>query len=248
MRTARIKISPAEGEAIYYCTTRTVNDERLLDDPAKETLRKQLWQTADYCGLQILNYAILPDHFHVLVRVPSAAKIPDDELLRRHHGMYPKPVLRRAARLRAIEVRLKDGDPKAAAWRKRQLACMGDISQFMKMLKQRYVHWFNRSHQRRGTLWPERFKSLIIEPKVRVLKAVSVSIDLNCVRADLATNPKDYRFCGYAEAVAGGESARAGFARIVGKGKDKQWSAVHAIYSESLFGKARARPKGTEPA
>jgi hypothetical protein len=51
MRIVRIKISPVEGEAIYYCMTRMVNGERLLDDPAKEILRKQLWRTADYCGL-----------------------------------------------------------------------------------------------------------------------------------------------------------------------------------------------------
>ncbi|MDR2673740.1 MAG: transposase, partial [Opitutaceae bacterium] len=107
MRTARIKVSPAESEAVYHCMTRTVNGERLLDDSAKEILRKQLWQTADYCGVQILTYAVLSNHFHVLVRVPPASQISDDELLRRYRVMYPKPTLYQAARLDVIEAQLK---------------------------------------------------------------------------------------------------------------------------------------------
>ncbi len=40
MRQARIKVDAEEGEAVYHCMTRTVNGERLLDDVAKEVLRK----------------------------------------------------------------------------------------------------------------------------------------------------------------------------------------------------------------
>jgi hypothetical protein len=54
----------------------------------------------------------------------------------------------------------------------------------------------------------------------------------------LATDPKDYRFCGYAEAVAGNKPARAGLAHIIGEGK--HWPAVQAAYRETLFGKGSA--------
>lgn len=37
-------------------------------------------------------------------------------------------------------------------------------------------------------------------------------MDFNAVRAGLLKDPKDYRWCGYAEAVAGRESARSGLA------------------------------------
>jgi len=40
-------------------------------------------------------------------------------------------------------------------------------------------------------------------------------IDLNPVRAGLAKDPKDYRWCGYAEAVAGSKRARRGLCRVV---------------------------------
>jgi hypothetical protein len=40
-----------------------------------------------------------------------------------------------------------------------------------------------------------------MEPRGKALETMATDIDLNCVRAGLATDPKDYRFCGYAEAV-----------------------------------------------
>ncbi|MDA1068870.1 MAG: hypothetical protein O3C43_20485 [Verrucomicrobia bacterium] len=40
-------------------------------------------------------------------------------------------------------------------------------------------------------------------------------IDLNPVRASLVEDPKDYRYCGYAEAVAGRSEARAGLRRVL---------------------------------
>ena len=39
-------------------------------------------------------------------------------------------------------------------------------------------------------------------------------IDLNPVRASMVEDPKDYRFCGYGEAVAGDKRAKFGLAFI----------------------------------
>jgi hypothetical protein len=72
----------------------------------------------------------------------------------------------------------------------------------MKALKQRFSVWYNRSHQRTGTLWNERFKSFLVEGRGNPLQTMAAYIDLNPVRTGLVQDPKDYRFCGYAEAVA----------------------------------------------
>ena len=71
--------------------TRTVNGERLFDDRAKEVLRKVLWQVADFCGVEVLTYCIMSNHFHVLVRVPVLDELSDAELMRRYKVLYPKP-------------------------------------------------------------------------------------------------------------------------------------------------------------
>jgi putative transposase len=233
MRQARIKVAAEEAPAVYHCVTRTVNGEHLLDDQAREVLRKQIWQVAEYCGVQILTYAILSNHFHVLVRVPQREEIANAELLRRYELLYPRPGRYQVARLEVIRAELRHDGPEAIAWRKRQLALMGDVSQFMKLLKQRFSIWFNKSHRRFGTLWAERFKSVLVEAQDRILQTMAAYIDLNAVRAGLTVDPKDYRFCGYAEAVAGKPVAQFGIRSIV---SGHNWAEAHAHYREMIFG------------
>ncbi|HRP04716.1 MAG TPA: transposase [Opitutaceae bacterium] len=233
MRQPRIKISGEEEEAVYHCMTRTVNGERIIDDVGREVLRKQLWQISDYCGVQVITYALLSNHFHVLVRVPQKQPLSDEELLRRYNVLYPKPTRFQTTRLEVIRAQLAENGPDAIAWRKRQNALMGDVSQFMKLLKQRFAIWFNKTHQRYGTLWAERFKSVLVEPHGRVLEALAAYIDLNCVRAGLASDPKDYRFCGYSEAIAGHVSARNGLMLVFGA---RDWNEAQSAYRQVLFG------------
>lgn len=232
MRQARIKIPVAEGEAVYHCISRSVNGERMFDDAAKEVLRRQLWQVADYCGVRIVTYAILSNHFHVLVRVPQREEVADAELLRRYEVLYPRPTKHQSARLEFIKAELPRNSPEAIAWRQRQLALMGDVSAFMKLVKQRFSIWFNKSHDRFGTLWAERFKSVLVEARSRALQTVAAYVDLNCVRAGLVTDPKDYRYCGYAEAVAGSNAAQAGIGTAV---SEMGWGEAHAHYRAVLF-------------
>jgi REP element-mobilizing transposase RayT len=239
MRQPRIKIAAEIGEAVYHCMSRTVNGERLFDDVAKEVLRKQFWRVADYCGVQIVTHAILSNHFHVLVRVPQKALIPDNELLRRYTVLYPKPTRFQTARLDVIRSQLAADGPEAVLWRKRQLALMGDVSQFMKLVKQRFSIWFNQSHHRYGTLWSERFKSVLVEPRGHVVQTMAAYIDLNCVRAGLAQDPKDYRFCGYAEAVAGHKGAQRGLMSVAGT---QDWTEAQAGYRQVLFGTGAGTP------
>ncbi|MBK9989659.1 MAG: transposase [Verrucomicrobia bacterium] len=234
MRLARIKIQPEIGEAVYHCMTRVVNGERVIDDVAREVLRKQLWAVADFCGVQILTHAIMSNHFHVLLKVPVKTAPPDAELLRRYQLLHPKPTKYQTERLDVIKAQLATGGHEAETWRARQLALMGDVSAFMKLVKQRFATWFNKSHNRYGALFAERFKSVLIEPQTRAIQTIALYIDLNCVRAGLVQDPKDYRFCGYGEAVAGNKTARAGLCAI--HGPSTTWADAHAAHREALFG------------
>lgn len=241
MRRPRIKVDSAQATAVYHCMSRTVNGERLFDDTAKEVLRKQLWQVADFCGVEVLTYTIMENHFHVLVRVPAGAAIDDPELLRRFSVLYPQPTRHQTAKIEVLKENLRLNAPEAESWRHQQLALMSDVSAFMKLLKQRFSVWFNRTHGRFGTLWSERFKSVLVEDGGTALRTMAAYIDLNAVRAGLVADPADYRFCGYAEAVAGRTAARRGLLRVAG-GLD--WSAAQADYRQTLFGRGGAPRSG----
>ena len=93
---------------------------------------------------------------------------------------------------------------------------MWDVSQFMKVLKQRFTQWFNGSRpvRRKGTLWEDRFRSVLVESG-EALRAMAAYIDLNPIRANLVSDPKDYRWSGYGEACAGRRLARKGLQRVL---------------------------------
>jgi len=95
--------------------------------------------------------------------------------------------------------------------------------------------------QRVGTLWAERFKSVLVEPQGRVIETMAAYIDLNCVRAGLAEDPKDYRFCGYGEAVGGNAKARAGLQTVRGT---SDWASAQCGYREVLFGTGAFQKSG----
>jgi REP element-mobilizing transposase RayT len=234
MRTGRIKISPTESPAVYHCISRTVNGERLFDDADRETFRRQMWQVSEFCGVEVITYSVMANHFHILVHVPAANTISDAELLRRYRILYPKPTPYQTAKIEVLEKKLAaDGeDIDMKRWRKQQLALMGDVSQFMKLLKQRFTIWFNRTHKRFGTIWSERFKSVLVEIGA-ALRMMSAYIDLNPIRAGLATDPKDYRYCGYAEAVAGNKKLRASLSAAF---ELADWKNAHNHYRQVLFG------------
>jgi hypothetical protein len=64
----------------------------------------------------------------------------------------------------------------------------------------------------------ERFKSVLVEDG-EALRTMAAYIDLNPVRAGMVKDPKDYRWCGYGEAMGGGQAARLGLCQVAGHGE-----------------------------
>ena len=87
----------------------------------------------------------------------------------------------------------------------------------MRCVKLRFTRWHNRKHGRRGTIWEERFGSVVVEEEERALRTMAAYIDLNPVRAGMVEDPADYRWSGYAEAMAGKARSRRGLVRIIGQ-------------------------------
>jgi putative transposase len=211
MRRPRLKAPAFLPVAYYHCVSRVVNRDFVLGDAEKDKLVEYMRTYERLGGLRVLSYCIMSNHFHILVEVPQRpadADLPDDAaLVARVRGcLGDKP-----AGLLEWELSYHRGQGNHAAAEAllgKWLSRMWDVSAFMKVLKQRFSQWFNGRHARRGTLWEDRFRSVLVEGKGHALRAMAAYIDLNPVRAKICDDPKDYRWCGYAEAVAGGKEAR----------------------------------------
>jgi putative transposase len=76
-------------------------------------------------------------------------------------------------------------------------AAAGACTALMRDLGQRYVQYFNRRHERTGTLWEGRFRSCIVESSHYILGCYRY-IELNPVRAAMVNHPTGYLWSSYA--------------------------------------------------
>lgn len=187
--------------------------------------RGMLERQASFCGVEVLAFCILDNHFHLLVRVPYLKEaLEDKELLRRYRALYEgRPIPKNALSVEEVVEIFKDGGSPARILRKQLQARMANLPIFVKELKQRFSIWYNNHHDNVGTLWCEPFKSVLVEDVPNVLKLVSAYIDLNPVRAGICEVPEDYPFSTIGEGKAGGAFARRGLMAIY---LLKQWSSV----------------------
>lgn len=209
MRQPRI-YAPEDLEVAYYhCVSRVVDRRRVMGPVEKEQFRELMRFYERFSCVRVVTYCLMDNHFHLLVEVPRRPdEAPSEQWIVDHVGrcygsaeradlVNRLDQLRKAGALAEVEAVL-DG------YRER----LWNISAFLKTLKQRFTQWFNRRHDRTGTLWEGRFGSTLIEGGGTALESVAAYIDLNPVRAGVVDDPAAYRWCGYAEALAGAGRGR----------------------------------------
>ena len=70
---------------------------------------------------------------------------------------------------------------------------LSSLSEFMREIKVGFARYYNRCHNRRGYLWGDRFKSVIVDKGETLVNCLAY-IDLNPLRAGLVDRPEDYRW------------------------------------------------------
>jgi REP element-mobilizing transposase RayT len=230
---------------------RVVDRQYVFDDQEKQKFRNTLRRLERFSGVEILTYSLMSNHFHLLVHVPDPVHISDQELEKRLHAIYPPRQVRNF--MAPIETcRAQGQDEWAEDYRRPFLARMYDLPCFMKELQQRFTQNYNIRHQRKGTLWEERYTSVLVEDAWRSLLVIAAYIDLNPVRAGLCREPAEYHFSGYGEAMGGGHRACTGLRRLLGHAAPNarlhQVLPIYRRYLVSEPGEAvRGRPRAQRP-
>lgn len=230
--------------AIYHCISRVVDRRFVFQDEERERFRVFMRMQENFTGCRVLSYCIMSNHFHILLEVPPlpSGGISDKELLQRLSAIYNEAFVAAVAKELAAARKAERQD-----WideiQARFSYRMHDLSQFMKTLLQRFTRWFNRTHNRSGTLWEERYKSVIVESGTAA-RTMAAYIDLNPVRAGMVKDPAEYRWSSYGEAVGGGrrgngKKAREGLVRACmshhGAGFEaEKWKDVSRIYRRAM--------------
>jgi len=239
---ARVKL---EETATYHVMSRIVERNYRLTDGERDIFHRIMRASETFSGVQVMTYALMANHFHILVHVPEWREVPEDEVVCRCEVLYSRTKTRQMTE-------------QWEAWRRignevlveRQLAKlrarMYDVSQFMKTLKLRYTISYNARNNRTDPLWNGRFRSVLVENNGPALGVMAAYIDLNPVRSGQVEDPKDYRWCGYGEACAGDKTAREGLSRVlerVGTGIEPAGDPL-ARYRIHLYCEGAARETG----
>lgn len=182
MRSSRKKVL---GKGCYYHVMNRVTGvkgECPFTEVDKEKGFKIIAQLSKYFLVEIISACWMGNHYHIVLYVPGHDEsITSKEAGIRHSNYYGNKS--------CLDLNSEDACSKV-------LDKMLNLSEFMGLFQQHYTYHINRTHNRLGRLWADRFKSVIIEGNDALWKCVKY-IELNSVRAGLTETPEEYRFCSW---------------------------------------------------
>lgn len=181
MRHRRFRVR--NEDAFYHCYNRVAGTcaDRPFGRVEKEEFVRLLRHLLRFFTVDVVAYQVMSNHFHLIIYVPSAPPDPA-EICERYSAFYPRrPGL--------------DPDSEECLRVGRRMA---DFSAFMGALQKQFTVWFNRTRpeRRRGTLWADRFKNTLLQSG-KALWACWAYVEMNAVRAGMATEPGQYRFSSF---------------------------------------------------
>ncbi|MDH4109009.1 MAG: transposase [Gammaproteobacteria bacterium] len=183
------KIDPGQTP-YYHCVSRCVRRAYLCGydtlsgrsfEHRRAWIEARLHRLARIFAIDLCAYAVMSNHYHVVLRID----------VHRLKAMSHEEVIDRWTRLH----RLPEGFESLSAfaqlvmierWRSR----LGSISWFMKSINEPLARGANREDGCKGRFWEGRFRSQALLDEAAVLKCM-VYIDLNPVRAGIASTPED---------------------------------------------------------
>ncbi|HKK32807.1 MAG TPA: transposase [Desulfomicrobiaceae bacterium] len=167
-----------DAPTVYHVISRTALDGLPFDAVDKDDFVTRLKSLAQVYFTEILGYCVMDNHFHILMRMFPAEHVAEEDLRRRFRVRYGEKRVFPAGSGKSDDLRKK--------W--------SSLSEFSKELKESFSKAYNRRNGRRGYLWGDRFKSLVVEDGDALLNCLAY-IDLNPVRAKIVSRPEEYRWC-----------------------------------------------------
>lgn len=206
-RMARAEVFSPDEIAVVHVMNRTVRRCFLLgDDPVsgknfdhrKDWMEEQLELQARHFGIDLICYALMSNHFHLVLRSrPDVVAAWDDsEVARRWLMLCPKrkPSKRKKSNNENLETRVPEpsqaeinaiiNDPTELQELRSRLS---DISWWMRLLSQKIGSRANRDDNEVGKFWQSRFKGVKLLDEASIL-ACAAYVDLNPIRAAIAEN------------------------------------------------------------
>ena len=187
MRTSREKIN--ESGCYYHLMNRVagIKDEYPLGETEREKGLRIVTMLSEYYLLEFISMCWMGNHFHLVLYAPGPNELPNHTVVASRHNAFYSSEDR--SMINIIE---PDDEIRCTVIAEK----MRNISHFMQNFQQRFTTYYNRTHNRRGRFWADRFKSTIVQGEDALLTVIKY-IDLNPVRVKLVKDPAEYRHCSW---------------------------------------------------
>ncbi|RJX68395.1 transposase [Vibrio sinensis] len=186
----------------YHCASRCVRRSFLCGvDPLTEQnyehrrdwIKQKIYALSQVYCIDICAYAIMSNHYHLVVHInrDKAQALSDREVVERWQQDHKLPalIMRWLAGQLTSTAELEASIAIIDSWRSR----LWNLSWFMKELNFDIAYQANREDKCRGHFWESRFKSQALLDE-QALAAAMAYVDLNPLRAGVATTPETSEF------------------------------------------------------
>lgn len=215
-RVNRREVLSETDVQVVHCVNRCVRRGFLCGNDAvsgknydhrRQWIRSRLEFLAGIFGVEVLGFAVMSNHFHVVLRSrPDAVSDwSDEDVARRWWNLFParRNQDRSAADPTEFELNAIINDKeKLTEVRKR----LGSISWFMRCTSEVIARRANSEDECTGRFWEGRFKATVLESDEAVAACMAY-VDLNPIRADLADTPENSDFTSVQERMTDVASA-----------------------------------------
>ena len=201
-RPLRSNVFRPQEIAILHCTQRCVRRAYLSGVDAvsgvdysyrKEWIRTRIEKLASVFGLDILAYAVMSNHLHLILRSRPdvVAAWSDRQVALRWLQIFPgKRIDEQLGDPTTHDVDTLANDTERLALVRKRLS---DVSWFMRALSEPIARLANRQDECTGSFWEGRFKAQRLLDEAALL-ACCMYVDLNPVRAAMAESPAGSKF------------------------------------------------------
>lgn len=227
----RAPLRPPALEEFCHCASWTVDPEIRLTEADRDRFVDCLRAWEGYCTIHVLAYSVTLTDFEVLLEIPPTSPGLDTAEALMDHLRRSSVGAERVANVKRFLAKYRSaGDaPGEQAYVDTYTRRLRNENRFMKLLVDQFTEGFNRTRDRTGKVWAAPGWWTPVADTADTLLGMATFIDLNPVRAGLATRSEDYRWCGFGEAVLGKEPAGAAVRFLIRRKYEQDESLPEAL-------------------
>ena len=192
----------------YHCVARCVRrgwlygyDQYAGKDYShrKDWVIDRLRELSNLFAIQICAYAVMSNHYHTVLFIDQdrAKKWSEKQIVERWTQLFSLPnLVEKYLKAEGTLAEQEEARRIIKRWRKRLM----DVSWFMRCLNEHLARRANAEDKCTGRFWEGRFKSQALLDEAGLLTAMAY-VDLNPIRAGIATSPESSEFTSIYERI-----------------------------------------------